>query len=77
MMHAAVPHARCGPHIIEVDLTDLNDSAPVTFVGQRFSLDTASSFSDDRPDDDLAVESEFKLPPRVHEASPIQCHAYP
>ena len=76
MTHAAAPHTPYGSHVIEIDLTELNDSAPATFMGQRFSFDTASSFSDDRPDDDLTVKSEFKLPPRAHEASPTQCHAY-
>ncbi|OJA09903.1 hypothetical protein AZE42_06195 [Rhizopogon vesiculosus] len=51
MTQADAPHAPCGLHVIEVDLTELGDSVPAAFLGRRFSLDTASTFSDDRSDD--------------------------
>ncbi|OJA07584.1 hypothetical protein AZE42_09000 [Rhizopogon vesiculosus] len=41
-------HAPCGQHVIEVDLTELSDSVPATFLGRRIPLDTASSFLTDQ-----------------------------
>jgi hypothetical protein len=74
--HVATPHAPRGLHDTEVDLTELIDPTPATLPGRRFSLDTASTFSDDRSYENRTTE--FRLLPRAQEnASPLLCHSYP